>query len=146
MRKLLGNVGLKVTHYLLLLHDALRSGRLAFNRRPRGPVVIHDPCLLARELGVVEEPRRLLEAAGYEVVNPRRHGRLTFCCGGPIESMAPGLALEIGAERLRELAAHGDRVVVLCPICLTNLRAAARKKGISVRVDDISLYLSEALA
>ena len=128
--------------YLELLAEALRDGKLALAGRDRGSLVIHDPCLYARGLGVVEQPRRLLEAAGYRVLEPRRSRGATACCGGPVAALSPGLALAVAEERLRELAGESPRVAVLCPICYASLSRAARG-GVEVR--DAALYLAEAL-
>ena len=124
---------LEVVNYLRLLRE---KGYKAPGKG--GRVVIHDPCLYARELGIIEEPRKLLSNAGYDVVEPRRSGRMTYCCGGPVESIAPKLSRKIASTRARELAEKGRRIVTLCPICLANLSRSGEK----LEINDISLYLS----
>ena len=131
----------EVKSYLELLGEHLDE--ISFRRGPRTPVAIHDPCLYARFEGVIEEPRRLLERAGYEVRNPRRWGRYTYCCGGPVESVSPRLAGSIAERRVSELRETGAPVVaVMCPICLANLRRHAAGR---IRVEDISILLAERL-
>lgn len=103
-----------------------------------GEWVIHDPCLYARPLGIIEEPRRLLEAAGVRVREPKRTGKMTYCCGGPLESIAPRLSRRIAAKRLEELSSVSKRIVTLCPICYANLSRVSR--GETIR--DISLVLA----
>ncbi len=125
---------LKVSNYLQLLAE---RGYKANSRG--GNVVIHDPCLYARELGIIEEPRKLLSNAGYKIIEPRRSRRLTYCCGGPVESIAPRLSNKIATMRVKELSEAGKRVVTLCPICLANLSRAGKEV---LSIDDISLYLA----
>ncbi|NOZ89585.1 MAG: (Fe-S)-binding protein, partial [Crenarchaeota archaeon] len=109
-----------------------------------GRVVVHDPCLYARGLGVVEQPRRLLRRAGYEPVDPPRSRGDTYCCGGPVRAVAPGLSNAIAGERLEELASTGARVVaVMCPICFLNLSRAAAGRG-DVELRDIAELLAAA--
>lgn len=134
---------LEVHSYLELLADALERGRLRFPQAERGTIVLHDPCYYARFLGIVEEPRRLLRAAGYTVAEPRRSGKLTHCCGGPVESVAPHLARSVARRRIDELAALSSRVVVMCPMCWANLARVA-PPGVEVR--DVALYLWDALS
>ncbi len=126
---------LEVHSYLELLHS--RPGGSA----GAGEVVIHDPCLYARNLGIVEEPRKLLHSLGYRVREPRRARRMTYCCGGPIEALFPTLAKRVAKTRMNELAMTGASIVVMCPICLTNLSSVA-PSGVNVR--DLGELLGES--
>jgi Fe-S oxidoreductase len=133
----------EVYTYLELLDKALEEGRFKLKgAREAGEVVVHDSCIYARELDVIEQPRRLLAAAGYQVVEPMRSRRLTFCCGGPVEALSPKLSKAIADERVRELAKKGRRVAVMCPICRLSLRRASKGR---VEVTDIARLLLQAL-
>jgi len=106
---------------------------------PNGSVVLHDSCVFARYEGVVDEPRALLERAGVTVLEPAHAGRLTWCCGGPAESLYPEKALAIAGQRAEQLHAVSSECVTMCPICLVNLRKAA---GGTMRFTDISQVLA----
>ena len=138
--KVLGGYELEVRSYLELLAENI--DKLRFKTGSAGPVVIHDPCLYARFENVIEEPRKLLSAAGYEVKEPRRSRRLTYCCGGPVESLAPSLSKKIAMNRVEELMEYASTIATLCPICYANLHRVAPS---NVRVVDISILLSERL-
>ena len=105
-------------------------------------VVIHDSCVYARYLDVVDEPRNLLAKAGATIHEPEYTGKMTFCCGGPAESLFPSKAHEIAGKRMEQLAEQGHDVVTMCPICLFNLESAVEGKGVAV--EDISEYLVKA--
>lgn len=111
-------------------------------RRLDAEIVIHDSCVYARGENIVEEPRMLLAQAGVEVREPQSSGRRTLCCGGPIESLFPSRAKAICGRRLEELAAAGDRVVAMCPICLLNLERNAGDRNL--RIQDLGEVLAEA--
>ena len=132
----------EVVNYLELLAEALEEGRLKPRRRLGERRVIHDPCLYGRVLDIVEQPRRLLEAAGVEVVEPRRSRRMTYCCGGPVEALSPRLARRIAETRVAELRERAERIVTLCPICYANLSRVAGRDS----VDDIAVVLARAYA
>lgn len=102
---------------------------------------IHDSCLYARVEGVLEPPRQLLAAGGVTLAEPELSGPLTFCCGGPLETLFPGRSAEIARRRIEQLSARSPRVVTACPLCLANLN---RVVPAGVRVDDISDYLVRA--
>ena len=137
--EILDGFGIEVVSYLEVLAGA-DSGPL---RRMERDVVIHDSCVYARVEGVIDEPRRLLERAGYTVREPRNGGALTFCCGGPIEALFPKRSREIGERRIEQLREAGDgaEVATMCPICLAALSEAA---GGSLPLEDISLILWRA--
>jgi Fe-S oxidoreductase len=112
-------------------------------RRVEQDIVVHDSCVYARVEGVIDEPRLLLERAGYAVREPRQSGALTFCCGGPIEALFPKRSREIGEQRIEQLRDAGDgaEVATMCPICLAALTEAA---GESLPLEDISQVLWRA--
>jgi len=111
-------------------------------RRLDRPVTIHDSCVYARYEDIVNEPRHLLRRAGAGIIEPEYAGKLTHCCGGPIESFFPEKARSIAGQRIEQLAAAGGSIAAMCPICLVNLKHAARDKDLEIK--DISEYLVEA--
>ena len=129
---------IEVKSYLEVLAEADMKPKKNLDR----DVVIHDSCVYARYENIVDEPRKLLERAGARVVEPEFSGRLTHCCGGPVESLYPGKASAVAKNRIEQLAAYGANVAAMCPICLVNLRHAA--EGTGLKVGDISEYLAEA--
>jgi len=130
---------LRVVHYAKLLAE--KDFRPA--KRLRGRFAYHDPCRLARDLGLVEEPRVLLQAAVEELVDHPCSGRMTTCCGAPAEAILPRLAREAARYRLEELKSLGvDAVVVACPFCLASLSSASSKGD--PRVVDLVEVLWEA--
>ncbi len=139
--KYVENYDLEVKSYLEVLAERLDEGVLRPKRSINERLVIHDPCLYARFENIIEEPRRLLEEAGYTVLEPPNSRRLTYCCGGLLESVAPGLAKGVASARISELKSVSSNIVTLCPICFANLRRVAPK---DVKIGDISEYLARA--
>ena len=136
--ELLGGFDVRVRSYLEVLAERdLRLGALA------GEVVVHDSCVYARYENVIEEPRQLLAAAGLTVREPANARTLTWCCGGPAESLYPAKAETVAAKRVEQLREVAPDCVTMCPICLVNLRKAANG---TVRFRDISEYLVEAVS
>ena len=128
---------LEVKSYLEVLAENNIETSLPLNL----DVTIHDSCVYARYENVVMEPRQLLTKAGATLREPENAGKLTHCCGGPIESFFPGKAQAIAAKRAKQLTAAGGNIVTMCPICLVNLKHAA--EGMDADVADISELLTE---
>jgi Fe-S oxidoreductase len=108
-----------------------------------GELALHDPCVFARYEGIVDEPRRLLTAAGAAIKEPEKSGRMTWCCGGPVESHYPEKAHANAVKRAAQLAEAAPRIATMCPLCLVNLRGAAPP---GATLNDISHYLTRAFA
>jgi Fe-S oxidoreductase len=136
--KLVPGYSLEVKSYL----EILREKGVQPKNRLESAVVVHDSCLYARYLDMIEEPRRLLEKAGVTTRDPEFSGKMTFCCGGPVESLFPDKAKKIAVRRIEQLAEAGNDIVTMCPICLHNLEKAAQGNGVSVK--DISELLLQA--
>jgi Fe-S oxidoreductase len=134
---LLEDWDVEVRSYLEVLAEREADATAPLGRE----VVLHDSCVFARYEGVVEEPRRLLERAGATVVEPEQAGRLTWCCGGPAESLYPEKALAQARRRVAQLQAAGSECVTMCPLCLVNLSKAADG---AIAFRDISELLLES--
>ncbi len=125
---------------------ARRGVRLRLDRRVR--VTYHDPCYLARTLGVVDEVRFILsKIEGVEYVEPPKHGVNTGCSGdGGLELTQPPLARKVSYERIEELKGTGaERVFTSCPACIMMLRTGFDTVGTNVSVEDLASLIAEAM-
>ncbi len=136
--KIIKDYKLEVKSYL----EVLAESNLKPLKKLEQDIVIHDSCVYARYEGIIDQPRQLLENAGAQIIEPMNTKKMTYCCGGPVESLFPIKARTIADNRVEQLASVGDRSVTMCPICFVNLRTAAETKNLSVK--DISDYLVEA--
>ena len=68
-------------------------------------------------------------------------GKMSQCCGGPLESLFHGKAAEMAQKRIKQLSDCASEVVTMCPICLANLKREAPPE---MEVRDISEYLAQA--
>lgn len=106
-----------------------------------GAVVIHDSCRLARELGLHQELRDILESVGVAVKEAPRNREWTTCCGGPIKILFPDLSHVLGARRVNELKESGsEHILTSCPYCLSALEGG-RAKGDSAIIEDLIEFL-----
>lgn len=105
-------------------------------------VTVHDSCVYARYEGVIDEPRDLLRRAGYSIREPEDTREFTHCCGGPVESLFPKIAHQVGKKRTQQLSEHnGAGAVTMCPICMATLEMAS---GDELEINDISSFLVKA--
>ncbi|TMG21159.1 MAG: 4Fe-4S dicluster domain-containing protein, partial [Chloroflexi bacterium] len=116
-------------------------------RRPaeRPRVAYHDSCQSLRQLGLKQEPRRLLELAGYEVVDIPD---IANCCGfgGTFSVEWPGVATRLAQWKLDAIAKTGSSVVASDnPGCLVHIAANARARRQKVRIAHVLELVAERL-
>jgi L-lactate dehydrogenase complex protein LldE len=87
----------------------------------------HDACHLLRELGVEDEPRRLLERTGARLVPLPRPD---LCCGfgGTFSVRQPEVSVAMADEKLAG-ASEADALVTPDPGCLVHLRGRSERTG-----------------
>lgn len=108
-------------------------------------IAYHDSCQSLRQLGLKSEPRQILELAGYDVVDLPD---IANCCGfgGTFSLEWPRVADRLAKWKLDAIAKTGCAVVASDnPGCLMHIAAAARKRGIQLRVAHVLELVAEHL-
>ena len=107
-----------------------------------GRVTYHDSCHLRRELGVGDQPRRLLaNVRGLELVEMEAPDE---CCGfgGLFAVKQPDISTAMGASKLARAAPTGARAIVACDTgCLLHLGGLIARRGDAIE----TLHLAEVL-
>jgi len=137
-------------HFTQLADMLIGQKRLNLRGGVELRVAYHDPCLLARFLGVYREPRRVLSSVpGLRLIELRRSGAETSCCGGgsTYSSAYRELSAELAKKRLREfLSVNADVLATACPHCYELLVEAVKRHYPMVVVADVAEVLAESLA
>ena len=109
-------------------------------------IAYHDSCQSLRQLGLKDEPRRVLELAGYEVIDLPD---IANCCGfgGSFSLEWPRVADRLAEWKLDAIAKTGCAVVASDnPGCLMHIQAAARRRHMDLRVAHVLELVAEHLA
>ncbi|MFX0093295.1 MAG: (Fe-S)-binding protein [Candidatus Hodarchaeota archaeon] len=81
----------------------------------------HDPCVLARKLGITDAPRQILHKIAPETLKESPYsGKYTHCCGfgGLVSITNPEIAAAMSKQRLGEFVKLNiDTIVSCCPTC-----------------------------
>ncbi|MEE9613384.1 MAG: (Fe-S)-binding protein [Thermodesulfobacteriota bacterium] len=118
----------------------LLAGELSYNgggegSLPRGtPVTYHDPCHLGRFQGIREEPRALLEGAGFALAEMEGPSE---CCGlgGGLAFSDYDTSSEIAGKKAESIRATGAPVVATaCPGCIVQIKDGLHRSGVEARV------------
>ncbi len=141
--------GVRLLHSTELLAELTAAGRLPLEQVDR-VVTYHDPCDLARNGGVYDPPRRVLEAIpGLRLVEAHDRRERGLCCGGggDLEMVDSALVGQVAARTAANLAATGaGTIVTACPQCMRTLARGAAEGAPGVEILDIVELLAGALA
>ena len=136
----------RVMHTTELAAQLLKKGRLEIKQPIAARAMYHDPCHLAKYFGVVEPPRRIMEAV-FEpegLVEFSWNKDKNYCCGGggllPVTNLK--LSRAITRKRLEEFyEADAEMLVTACPTCERTFHRADPY----LKVSNLIVLLSESL-
>ncbi|MFH1775683.1 MAG: (Fe-S)-binding protein [Chloroflexota bacterium] len=140
---------LQVKHFVEVVLENISTQELRFPQEVK--VTYHDPCQLARYLGLIEEPRQILKAIkGIELVETEwTSGEWATCCGGGggFEAVFPEMSEIIAANRTAELLETGaDIIVTHCPGCIMQLEGGLKElKNKKVKVLDLAQVVAMSM-
>ncbi|HSU07320.1 MAG TPA: (Fe-S)-binding protein [Acetobacteraceae bacterium] len=123
------------------LADVMKLDRLP-GTRADGVVTYHDSCAGLRELGIKEQPRRLLRASGVEITEMAEP---EICCGfgGTFCVKYPEISVRMVTDKVADIAATGARTVLAGDMgCLLNIagRLTRERRPVAAR------HVAEVLA
>ncbi|BCG46537.1 Predicted L-lactate dehydrogenase, Fe-S oxidoreductase subunit YkgE / Predicted L-lactate dehydrogenase, Iron-sulfur cluster-binding subunit YkgF [Citrifermentans bremense] len=122
------------------------EGRLSFEEGEElGKITYHDSCHLKRTLRVSEEPRELLQKAGYQL---EEMFECDTCCGmgGSYSMKLPEISAPILKRKLQNIKDTGAPVVAMdCPGCVMQIRGGFDQQGGGVKVKHTAELLAERL-
>ena len=130
--KYIEDYDIEVKHYLEILSENNETLKKSCKKHFEKEFVIHDSCYMTRELGIIEQARRISASLGMTILEPENTKLDTACCGGPIEYAFRDLTEKVSRTRIQELSNISKNIIVECPICLINLSKYEKEMGIKV--------------
>ena len=131
----------KTYELISFLSDVLKLEQLAAAHAD-GPVTYHDSCSGLRELGIKEQPRRFLRAAGIEI---KEMAEPEICCGfgGTFCVKYPEISVRMVSDKVRDIAATGARTVLAGDLgCLLNIAGRLTREGQPVAARHVAEVLA----
>ena len=113
---------------------AIADGRLPRLERNGRRVAVQDPCHLRHVQRIIDQPRDILAAAGFDVVEIDPAGQ---CCGaaGLYSLLEPEMSGRLGRAKAEQIRAAEAAVVSSAnPGCEIQLRAHLASPGVPVRI------------
>jgi len=124
----------KAVDFSTLIKKLVDEGRLTIKEgRKLGSLTYHDSCHLKRTLRVFEQPRELLQKAGYELTEMFE---CDTCCGmgGSYSIKLPEISGPILQRKLTNIKNSGAAVVAMdCPGCVMQIAGGIDQDGAKIR-------------
>ena len=108
-------------------------------------VTYHDSCAGLRELGIKQQPRKLLTAAGVEITEMER---TDVCCGfgGTFCVKMPEISQKMASDKLAHATDAGADTLLGGDLgCLLNIAGRASRQGEAIEVRHVVEVLADSL-
>jgi len=128
-----------------VLSDAIPARRPVPAARAQAAVAYHDGCAGLRELGIRDQPRRLLAASGVAV---RELEQAEVCCGfgGTFCAKMPAISAKMADDKLEDAVKTGADTLVAGDLgCLIALAGRARREGVALSFRHVAELLDGQL-
>jgi len=130
----------------------LREGRIQLDKsKLKDPVTYHDPCQLARNAGVIEQPRFVLSQLTDDFREMAPDVRYNWCCGGGGGLVALGednldfrmKSVKVKVDQVKQTGAK--ILATACENCHTQLSDLNKHYNMGVEVRFLSSMVADAL-
>ena len=150
MKQLSGSQPFKVSSITEVHARYIREGRIRLNKS-KVSITYHDPCQIARNGGVIDEPRYILRHLTDDFKDMSPDPRYNWCCGGGGGLVALGeetLDFRMNSSRVKveQVKATGAKVLATaCENCHTQLSDLNTHYGMGVEVRFLTSMVADAL-
>lgn len=150
MKHMTGEHPFKVITFVQLMARYLQEGRIKLDKsKTKGRVTYHDPCQIARNGGIYEEPRYILRELTNDFVDMTPNRAANWCCGGGGGLVVIGekdfrmKSAKVKANQVRDTKA--EILCTACENCHSQLSDLNEHYELGVKVQFLSNLVAEAL-
>jgi Fe-S oxidoreductase len=152
MKQLTGKQPFEVVSITEVHARYLREGRIKLDKsKLQGTVTYHDPCQIARNAGVMDEPRYILKHLTDDFHEMTPEPKYNWCCGGGGGLVALGeetLDFRMKSSRIKADQVKDTGATILttaCENCHTQLSNLNDHYKMEMRVEFLSSMVADAL-
>jgi len=152
MKQMSGQQPFKVTSITEVHARYIREGRIKLDKsKSKEPVTYHDPCQIARNAGVMDEPRYILQHLTDDFRDMTPDPRYNWCCGGGGGLVALGedtldfrmKSARVKVDQIKETGA--TIIATACENCHTQLSNLNDHYKMGADVQFLSSMITDAL-
>lgn len=150
LKHMTGKHPFEVITFAELIDRYVREGRIKLDKtKIQGKLTYHDPCQIARNGGIYEEPRNVLRQLSDNYVDTDPNRRYNWCCGGGGGLVIIGdkdfrmKSARVKAEQVR--ATGANILVTACENCHAQLTDLMEHHKVGAKVEFLSSLVADAL-
>ncbi len=152
MKQLSGKQPFKVSSITEVHARYIREGRIRLDKtKLSGAVTYHDPCQIARNAGVIDEPRYILKHLTDDFRELTDDPRYNWCCGGGGGLVAMGedtldFRMKSARVKVEQVNATGAKILATaCENCHAQLNDLNKHYKMGMEVKFLSSLIADAL-
>jgi Fe-S oxidoreductase len=150
MKHMTGEHPFKVITFVELIARYLKEGRIKLDKsKTKGRITYHDPCQIARNGGIYEQPREILKRLTDDFVEMQPNRQANWCCGGGGGLVVIGekdFRMKSAKVKADQVKATGAEILcTACENCHSQLSDLNEHYKLGVKVEFLSNLVSEAL-
>jgi Fe-S oxidoreductase len=152
MKQMAGKQPFKISSITEVHARYIREGRIKLDKtRVGGPVTYHDPCQIARNAGVIDEPRYILQHLTDDYRELSADPRYNWCCGGGGGLVAMGedtldFRMKSASVKVDQVKATDAKILATaCENCHAQLDSLNEHYKMGVDVRFLSSMIADAL-
>jgi len=138
---------IKSEQILVSVYNKIKQNpRIIKNAVGNQKIIYHDPCYLGRYSDIYEEPRKILELIGYELIELQNNKEEALCDGscGNLKQLNPELANSIAKNYIKQLK-NKDVKLIVTPDPQAFHHLKENLEGTGIQVIEFSRILAHAL-
>ncbi len=150
MKHMTGEHPFKVITFVELIERYLNEGRIRLDKsKTKGRITYHDPCQIARNGGIYEQPRNILKHLTDDFVDMEPNRQANWCCGGGGGLVVIGekdfrmKSAKVKADQVK--ATSAEILCTACENCHSQLSDLNEHYKLDVKVEFLSNLVAEAL-
>lgn len=118
MKQQTGKHSFEVVAFIELVARYIREGKIRLDKTVADKITYHDPCQVARNGGVYEDPRFVLRSLADDFIEATPNREMNWCCGGGGGLVAMGeLEFRMKSSKVKVEQIRNTGATTICTIC-----------------------------
>lgn len=149
MKQQTGSHPFEVVAFVELIARYMRAGRIHVDKTVEEKITYHDPCQVARNGGIYEDPRYIVNQIADDFVDLKPNREMNWCCGGGGGLVSMGefdFRMKSSRVKADQVKASGAGMIcTICENCHSQLTDLSAHYEMGVKVESLTNLVAHSL-